>query len=546
MFDTLIINAKIYSLEKEGEIFSAMGIKDGKIIELFEKSPENSRNLGKKIIDAKGYTVLPGLIDSHVHFMMSALICEVGTPISEIVKGKLQPTSLNGIKEKVQAFAAKKSTKQALIFTNVIVPSIDEGHLPYREQIDEWLPGRIAMFSTIDGHAFSLSTLALEKIGIDPVARNHNGILTEDMPEFDAEKLFGLITDHFPMKSMLNGIKNTLNEAIRFGIVDLHCLDGVKTNVEEDSGLKFMFKFAGKFPLYIHLYPQIRDVSGLAPYLTGMKSPRVGGCFQWEVDGAVGARTAAFYEPYIGEPENFGAILYPKEELSKYAGQAYRKGFQITAHAIGTRAIDELLDVYEDILKENSDFENTQRLRIDHFEFPSKAALDRAITKLNLIIVPQPGFNWINYNFSSMKLYEKYLKPEIVALQNPLRSIVERGGIICGSTDSPIQSLNPFLQIHGMVNFPIENESLSVYEAFRTYTYNGAYATHSEKTRGTLAVGKWADFIMMEENPFTVAKESIIDLKVNSTYIGGKLIKPMKGGPWKFLMRLLFSKNKKI
>ena len=152
------------------------------------------------------------------------------------------------------------------------------------------------MFSSIDGHAFSLSTLALEKIGVDLAGHKHNGILTEEMPEFNVEKLFGMVTDNFPLKNLLNGIKNTLNEAIKFGIVDLHCLEGIENWIEEDSGLKFRLKFGGKFPLYIHLYPQIRDVNGLDPYLSHLKSPRVGGCFKWEMDGSVGARTAAFYD----------------------------------------------------------------------------------------------------------------------------------------------------------------------------------------------------------------------------------------------------------
>jgi len=287
-------------------------------------------------------------------------------------------------------------------------------------------------------------------------------------------------------------------------------------------------------------------VRSLDPYLSRMSLPRVGGCLHWELDGSVGARTAAFYDPYLGEPENRGNILYPKEDLINDVRQAYKKGYQITAHAIGTRAIDQLLDVYEENLKGNADLDNKQRLRIDHFEFPSTSALNRAISDLHLIIVPQPGFNWMNSHFPTMQLYSKYLLPKIVALQNPLKSIIDRGGIICGSSDSPVQSLNPFLQIHGMVNFPIESERISVYEAFRTYTYNGAYATHSELTGGTLSVGKWADFIILSKDPFAIAPTELLNLEVESTYIKGKQIKPFKGSPWKFLLRLLFSKNKKI
>lgn len=544
MFDTIVTNAQIYTMECEGECFGAMGITDGKIASLFAMTPDHPQKLAKRIIDAHGQAVLPGLTDSHMHFMLTSLIHEVGSPISEVVNGSLQPTSFKGVKQKVQAFAATKSPKQALIFNNIIIPSLSEGRLPCKDEIDEWLPERIVIFLSIDGHASSLSTLALQKMGIDPL--NHDGILTEDMPECDVTKLFELATEDISLKQSLNGIKSTLNEAIKYGLVDLHCLEGTTNGISEDAGLKVMLKLGGKFPLHIHLYPQVRNVDLLDPYLNQMSSPRVGGCFIWQMDGSVGARTAAFYDPYIGEPDNRGTILYPHEELSNDVQRAYHKGYQITTHAIGTRAIDRVLDVYETILQQNSDLDNKQRLRIDHFEFPSLAAIERAVSKLHVIINPQPGFNWINSHFSSMHMYEKYLNPEIVALQTPLRSIIKKGGIICGSSDSPIQSLNPFLQIHGMVHFPIESERISVYEAFRAYTYNGAYATHSEQTRGTLSVGKWADFIILTKNPFTIASDDLLNLEVKATYINGEHIKPVNGGPWKFLLRLLFSKTKKI
>ena len=95
--------------------------------------------------------------------------------------------------------------------------------------------------------------------------------------------------------------------------------------------------------------------------------------------------------------------------------------------------------------------------------------------------------------------HRKYLRPEQFDRQIPLRTIVEEGEIICGSSDSPVQTINPFIQLHGMVNFPLVNEQLSVYQALRTYTYNGAYSTFEETERGTLTAGKWADFIILHK-----------------------------------------------
>jgi len=434
MFDTLVLNGKIYTMERENEIFSAMAIKNGKIEKLFEKNPKNPEKIAKQIIDVKNKAILPGLIDCHVHFMNTAISKEIGIPISEIVNGKLEPSTLEGIRKKTQEYAKILSPKKPLLFRGIILPSIKEEHLPYKEQIDEWFPGRDVIFMTIDGHACSLSTQGLISLNVDP--KDHNGVLTEDMEEFDMDKIMNLIKRGLNLGTILSGLKETINDAIKFGIVGIHCIDGFQKNAKNDIALRFMQLFGGKIPLYLREYPQVRDVSEISFIVKKMRKSRVGGCGAWELDGAVGARTAAFYDPYLGEPDNTGAILYPHEELLRDTRKAYKEGFQITSHAIGTRAIDHLLDVFDQVLTENNDLENKQRLRIDHFEFPTKDAIKKAIVKLNLLVVPQPGFNWINTNYPGMQTYEKYLKPEIVALQNPLKTIIDMGGKICGSTDS--------------------------------------------------------------------------------------------------------------
>jgi len=116
-------------------------------------------------------------------------------------------------------------------------------------------------------------------------------------------------------------------------------------------------------------------------------------------------------------------------------------------------------------------------------------------------------------NFPGMGTYRKYLKPEIVDMQIPLKTIYEMGGIICGSSDAPVQDISPFLQIHGMVNFPIVNERLSVYQAFRTYTYYAAYATFEENIRGTLSEGKLADFV----DGFFESRDHVVECLDEST-----------------------------
>lgn len=543
LHDLLLTNGEIYSMEKPDEKFIAMGIKDGYIRELFAEPPPDPSEIAKKTYDVQGKTVLPGLIDSHTHLIYTAIMSQVAFPVSEMVEGRIQPDSIEGVGDKVKKIAQDIPKKNLLIFKDYITSSIKEGRLPYKEEIDNWLPDRTVAFFTIGLHSASFSTKALLESGIDPT--NHNGIMDESDEEYTPDKLTQMVENHLSLPMILNGLQQTVNDAIKYGIVGIHCLEGDGSDPNKEQTITFLKNYGSKLPLKLRLYTQIKDAAQLTPIVPSLRTPRIGGCGILCIDGAVSAETAAFYQPYNDAPENYGELLYPYEELVSDIRKSHEKGYQYTVHAIGTRAIDHTLNAMEEVLQEADDTTNKHRFRIDHFEFPSKEAIQRAIDN-KLILVCQPGFNWIDHNYPGMQLYEAYLPPEVWALQIPLRTIVEKGGIICGSSDSPVQSIDPFLQIQGMVNFPIENESLSVYEAFRTYTYNGAYATFEEDTRGTIEVGKQADFIVLDKNPFKIPRNEIKNLQVLETYIDGEKMSLSNSNPWIFMLKTMLKAKKKI
>jgi len=526
-------------MEREGETYASLAVSKGSIARLFSQPPENPAQLAKRVVDAQGRAVLPGFTDAHVHFMTSAIMGVMGCPISEIVVGRLVPRTFEEVGEKVQAFARQSRHNTPLLFTNFVTASFPGEHLPYREEIDAWLPGRTVFFLSVDGHAASFSSPALEKMGINPAG--HSGILTEDMPEFSMDKIVGLVTREITLGLMLRGIAKLLNQAASKGVVAIHCLEGFQADVRRDLTLKFMRLLGGRLPLRMRLYPQVRDPTACAGFFRQMRSPRLGGCGAWEMDGSVGAKTAAFYDPYLGDPDNRGTLLYPQEALRANLGPLYENGTQVTAHAIGTRAIDHLLDAYEGALRDHHDDagENRLRWRIDHFEFPTQAAIDRAVGKLGLLIVPQPAFNWIDHALPEMHTYEKFLPPSINALQLPLRRIVDQGGLICGSSDSPVLPIDPFLQIHSMVNFPLPAERLGVYEAVRTFTFNPAYATFEDHTRGTLAEGKVADFLLLDSDPFECPPEHLAEIHVAQAFIEGRPWRPLPTSGLGLPIRLL-------
>lgn len=202
------------------------------------------------------------------------------------------------------------------------------------------------------------------------------------------------------------------------------------------------------------------------------------------------------------------------------------------------RAIEHILSAYEEIL--TGEEENTHRHRIDHFEFPRKDQIKR-ITDLGLLITAQPGYSWMDERFQ--KAYHQYLTKEQYESQIPLKTIVDAGGIICGSSDSPVQDINPFLQIQGMVDFPLKDQRLSTYEAIKTYTVNGAYSTFEENQRGQLTPGMAADFIIMDRDPFKTSPEQLTRISVQETWIDGKKIEKKMYSTFGFLFRALLRKR---
>ncbi|MCP4760535.1 MAG: amidohydrolase family protein [archaeon] len=539
MFDKLVVNSKIYSLENEGEFYDAMAIDKGKIVKLYDKEPWNANSLAKEIIDVEGKTIIPGLIDSHFHFAATATTKIFGLNVTEFIDGKIRPASLDEFRIKLQKYASTLDKKLPVLCFGYIMAQIKEERLPFWKELDEWVPNRSIIVFDITGHSCSLSSKGLRQYNIDP--SNHNGILTGEEFELDPTNLMKSMIKYATPGRISLGVQLLLNELIENGIVGISNLDGF---YERFAPIIRSYRLtAGSFPIYFRLYPQFRQIKYYKKHLKSFLKKRVGGCGFWCMDGASGAQTAAFDLPYLSDQNNYGALLYEEEDVYKDVLEAHTEGCQISVHAVGTMAIERILKCYERVFDEKECNDNLYRHRIEHYDFPTKEQVDRTLNR-GILISPQAGYIWLDCNY--MKHYEKYLHPDIVKRLVPLKTINDRGGFILGSSDSPVQHLNPFIQISGMVNYPVQNENLSVYEALRTYTYNGAYGTFEENTRGTLAKGKNADFIILEEDPFKIPKESINELKVLSTFIQGNKPARLNYNTIQYLMKCLFGKKKKI
>jgi predicted amidohydrolase YtcJ len=239
-------------------------------------------------------------------------------------------------------------------------------------------------------------------------------------------------------------------------------------------------------------------------------------------DGSSSGPTAAMREPYTDNSEYSGIIYFSQEELNRILGEAHKKGFQITAHAQGDRAIEMMLNCIEEALKKHP--RKNHRHRIEHAGITMPDLVER-MRQLEVIPIPNPAF-FLEYG-------DGYIKSsgERVNYMYPVRDFIDKGIIAAGGSDSPVTSFNPLLGIHGAVNRKSStgqdvggNQRIGVLEAIKLFTWNGAYASFEENIKGSIEIGKLADLVVLNGAILDVPTDQIKDMQVDYTIIGGKVV----------------------
>lgn len=519
---TIFENATFCTMESEADTYASMTVEDGVIVGFDEAAAtSNARR-----VDLGGMHVFPALIDAHLHLLDSIILASMGEPLCELVDGGVGPHNLAGVEQKIRALAAHAKPSSLLIFSNYIAAAMDEGRLPNRHELDAWGNGARMWVLNIDGHSSACSTSLLEALKFVDIAPD--GILAG--PAHDAN--LGAFTDHLATsitpRALAHGIAHFCNECARFGIGTVCALEGTDDS-ERDRMAELTAFIAQRFPIDVRLFPQYMDERKLEAVRGRMGAARVGGCMKWELDGSAGSRTAAFSHPYLDGSQ--GALYFDTSELANTIEGFADCGFMVSAHAIGDAAIDQLVDIFERV---------PGRHRIDHCEFPSPRAVDR-ICNLKPFVTVQPGYAWIDNRF--LHGYERYLDASQIASQVPLARFAQADVPLCGSSDSPVQSVDPFLQMRGMREFYVEEQSLSAYEALKTYTVNGGEMLGERK--GLLRKDWEASFFTCAENLLDVKPANLDGMHAHELWLHGTRYRPLPDGLGVFA-RLLTTKPRKI
>ena len=533
MKKVLYFNGSIHSMVSEDDIFTVMVTEGERIIYTGNEIP--SEMTFSERVDLQKKHVFPTMTDSHLHLLYTIVLSAASFNICEITSEGVKPDNMTDIGQRVKNYC-KANPKQKIITANgYIISAVKEKRLPYRFELDEWSGNRAMIVYSIDGHSSSMSTKLMEML--DLPAENSNGIFSGEAHEFMQGKVTNLIASKVTPAIIAKGLANFSNLCASYGISRVCAMDG-NEDVENDLLTKLLAFLAGRMDIDVRLFPQYMDFSRLGAFQKKQRTLRAGGCGVWELDGSVGSHSAAFYKPYADNGVE-GHCYHEEEKIRLKVEEAIKKNIRLSCHAIGEAAIDQIVDIYGELEKDIPS--EGAMMRIDHFEFPSENAV-KLIEKLPLAITVQPGFSWVDKRF--LKSYEQFLPERIINRQLPLKELMASDVCVCGSSDSPVQSVNPYEQMLGMVDFYISNQSITPYEALKTYTVNPAKML-GEMGTGTLQKGKDADFFVCNRDITMCEGTDITLCKAEFMVVRGKRYKHKKGTV-RELFKMLVKKPHKI
>jgi predicted amidohydrolase YtcJ len=552
----LFYNCTILTVDKIDSKAEAMAIFKDKILAIGKetevhnetyKFKENfKRDLNKIIrvveIDLGGACIIPGFIDAHMHPVV-AIYFKTQLNLKS-VKNYLELEAIikreDKIKEENEWILGYDLMEQR--FENP-----DERNFPDRYKLDDLCPNRPIIILRYDGHICSVNSIALEKIGI---TKENVKEFTPDSGEIqlDAERIpTGVFTEGATSFALENAVmpsrerfleagKKFSDDLASFGITTCGIIIQLgdmgiagKIGRVELPFIKYMIKEKAieqdfVFYLVTDKPKKINRVKRSFSELFGEdKKFTIGGLKLW-ADGSFGASTAYMFEPFTDSPEGKrGLMILEKDRLYELFNEAYKLGFHIACHAIGDRANRIVVDVFRDVLSENERKELV-RCRIEHGSLLNeKILLDAA--DLGLIFVCQPSF--INSEYTWL---DKRLGPERIKYVYPFRSIIDSGIVLAGASDAPIESANVLKAFHACVtrNGFVPEQTISVSETLRMFTYNAAYALGQENIKGSLEIGKLADFVILDQNIMTYPIDKLTDINIMATYHRGIQIFPLE------------------
>jgi predicted amidohydrolase YtcJ len=529
--DVVFINGEVITVDGNNRVVEAVAVKDNRIIAVGSNKEIKEHVFNETtIVDLDGKTLLPGFIDAHLHLTI------YGTNLLGVSCIAPHIQCLEDIFTDLRRKAKETPKGKWVRAWGFNETTLDENRFPTKEELDKIsLDHPIVIIRTCN-HTSIANSKALHLAGIsenteDPeggiIERNPDGTLTGKLIENAHMQLFEFAS--YTEEELQKGMMLASNEFIQAGITSVHDAGAYGDGSET---LRIMQQASKANDIKVRVYAIIGSLTNSHDFVKKMveAGPITGLGDDWFkigpaklfTDGSSTGPTIATREGYSHNPNDHGITYYSQDDLDRILGEAHKKGFQITAHAQGDRAIEMILNCIERAVEEHP--REDHRHRIEHAGIASPD-LQARMKKLGVVIIPNPVFMYVNG--------DKYLEyyGDRVNVMYPTRDYIDQDIIAAFGSDTPVTFADPLLGIHAAVNRETrlgnsvgKNQRIGVMEAIRAYTWNGAFASFEENRKGSIEIGKLADLVVLNDRILKVDPTNIKELKVELTMIDGKVL----------------------
>jgi len=527
--DLVILHGHVWTVDSTHPQAEAVALHGNRIVAVGTDA-ETAKLIGPQTtkIDAQGKTVLPGFIDSHVHFssgggeISSVHLRDAGTP--------------QEFSRRIGEHARKLPKGEWLLGGTWDHELWGGAPLPSHNWIDALTPGTPVFVTRYDGHMALANALVLRLAGItretkDPpggtIVRDKDGNPTGLLKDAAMDLVYSVMPPPSEQR-LLHMIRAAMDEARRSGVTGVH-------DISSTEDVRAYQTLASRGELTLRIYCITPLPQWQAPATAGIRAGFGNdwihlGALKGFADGSLGSTTALFEQPYSDAPETSGLpneMMLPEGNMLKMALGADKAGLQLAVHAIGDKANRIMLDVYSEVAKQNGARED-RRWRIEHAQHLRPEDFSR-FASLSVIASVQPY-----HAIDDGRWAEKRIGRERCKTTYAFRTLLDHGVRLAFGSDWTVAPINPMLGLYAVVTratldgknpggwFP--EQKLTLKEAIEAYTLGSAYAEFREKEKGSLTPGKLADLVILDSDLFSIAPEKIKDVAVRFTIVGGRIV----------------------
>jgi predicted amidohydrolase YtcJ len=533
--DTIVLHGRVYTENAKQPWAQAVAIRGAKIVAVGgDAEIEKMRAVGTKVIDAAGRLVLPGFVDSHIHFMDGSL--SLGRVNLEGAK------DASDIQQRLREYASNHSGDGWILGRGWNYAMFGPGALPHKKYLDEIFPNRPVFLEGYDGHTYWANSKALALAGItretpdppngaivrDPKTGEATGALKESAQESVAK-----IVPKPSRAEKLAALRAGVKWANKHGITRVHSAGGDFSELDLYDELRRHGDLTLRFYVAYFLNPPLLRPQDLEAIENARKKYHDdwidAGAVKFMVDGVVESHTAAMLEPYSDDPSIKGKLFWEPSNYKAAVAQLDKRGLQLFTHAIGEYGVRTALDAYENAEEHNRT--RDRRPRIEHIETIAPADIAR-FGKLGVIASMQPLHSYPDSN--TLNVWARNVGPERASRAWSWKSISDAGGRLAFGSDWPVVTLNPWEGVQTAVTRQtadgtpeagfVPGQRLTVAQTIEGYTLGAAFAGRREKWEGSLEPEKFADLIIISQNVFEIVPQKLAEIRVLTTMVGGQVV----------------------